>query len=109
MAAIRKTISIPMDFYIYTSLSFGGMNRFYDGAEIARCCAPVYFKIEPGVALSAGGAASLYQPWTSDAELVTMIRKKVKYAEIIRELIATNDPDLSLSEQGAADLCVPVV
>lgn len=109
MAAIRKTISIPMDFYIYTSLSFGGMNRFYDGAEIARCCAPVYFKIEPGVALSAGGGASLYQPWTGDAELITMIRKKVKYAEIIRELIAANDPDLILSEQGAADLCVPQV
>jgi hypothetical protein len=107
MAAIRKTISIPMDFYIYTSLSFGGMNRFYDGAEIARCCAPVYFKIEPGVALSAGGGESLYQPWTSDAHHIDMIKKKVKYAEIIREMILENNPDLILSEQGPADLCIP--
>lgn len=107
MAAIRKSISIPMDFYIYTSLSFGGMNRFYEGAEVARCCAPVYFKIEPGVALSAGGGASLYQPWVSDEEHITMIRKKVKYAEIIRELIAENAPEMILSGQGPDDLCIP--
>jgi len=107
IASIRKTVSIPMDFYIYTSLSFGGMNRFYDGTEIARCCAPVYFKIEPGVALSAGGGESLYQPWTSDEEHISMIRKKIKYAEIIRELIAENDPEIILSEQGPEDLCIP--
>lgn len=107
MAAIRKSINIPMDFYIYTSLSFGGMNRFYDGADVARCCAPVYFKIEPGPSLSAGGGESLYQPWVSDAEHIAMIKKKVKYAEIIRELIMQNNPDIILSEQGPEDLCIP--
>ncbi len=109
MAAIRQAVSIPMDFYIYTSLSFGGMNRFYEGPEIAKCCAPVYFKIEPGVALSAGGGESLYQPWTSDDEHLVMIRKKIKYAAIIKEIIEENEPEIKLSGQGPDDLCVPVV
>ncbi|HHW07212.1 MAG TPA: hypothetical protein GXX34_06750 [Clostridia bacterium] len=108
MAGIRQAVDIPMDFYIYTSLSFGGMNRFYEAAEVARCCAPVYYKIEPGVALSAGGGSSLYQPWVSDDEHIMMIKKKVKYAAIIRELVEENDPSIILSEQGPADLKIPV-
>jgi len=109
LAALRQAVNIPMDFYIYTSLSFGGMNRFYEGAEVARCGAPVYFKIEPGVALSAGGGESLYQPWTSDEEHISMIRKKVKYAAIIKEMIEENNPEIILSQQGPADLCIPKI
>lgn len=108
LAAIRQAVSIPIDFYIYTSLSFGGSNRFYEGAEVARCASPCYFKIEPGAALAAGGGDSLYQPWKSDAEHISLVRKKVKWAAIIRELIAENAPELKLSGQGPDDLCVPV-
>jgi len=108
LAAIRQAVSIPLDFYIYTSISFGGFNRFYDAAEVARVCSPCYFKFEPGPALSAGGGQSLYQPWVTDEEHIHLVRKKVKWAAIVRDLIAENEPEVKISEQGPDDLCIPV-
>jgi len=108
LAAIRQAVSIPLDFYIYTSISFGGFNRFYDASEVARVCSPCYFKFEPGPALSAGGGQSLYQPWVTDEEHIHLVRKKVKWAAIVRDLIAENEPEVKISEQGPDDLCIPV-
>jgi hypothetical protein len=107
LAGIRKAVSIPLDFYIYTSISFGGFNRFYDAPEVARVTAPCYFKFEPGPALSAGGGQSLYQPWVSDEEHVQLVRKKVKWAAVVRDVIEENQPDVEISPHGAADLHVP--
>jgi hypothetical protein len=73
---------------------------------MARVCAPCYFKIEPGTALVAGPAA-LYKPWTSPALLADMAREKVKYAQIIHELIQASQPGLQLSPQGSPDLAIP--
>jgi hypothetical protein len=107
LAGIRRAVSIPLDFYIYTSISFGGFNRFYDAPEVARVTAPCYFKFEPGPALSAGGGQSLYQPWVSDEEHVQLVRKKVKWAAVVRDLIEENQPGVEISPHGAADLHVP--
>jgi hypothetical protein len=107
LAGIRRAVSIPLDFYIYTSISFGGFNRFYDAPEVARVSAPCYFKFEPGPALSAGGGQSLYQPWVTDEEHVHLVRKKVKWAAVVRDLIEENQPDVEISPHGAADLHVP--
>ena len=106
LASIRQAIDIPMDLHIYLSDSFGGFNRFYEGAEMARVCAPCYFKIEPGTALAAGPGA-WYKPWTSPDFLAWQAREKVKYAQIIHELIQATNPALKLSEQGPADLAIP--
>ncbi len=38
---------IPMDVYVYAPLSMGGVNRFYNAADIVRICAPVYLRIDP--------------------------------------------------------------
>jgi hypothetical protein len=107
LASIRSAVSIPLDFYIYTSISFGGFNRFYDAPEVARVCAPCYFKFEPGPALSAGGGQSLYQPWVRDEEHVHLVRKKVKWAAVVRDLIIENEPGVEISAHGADDLHVP--
>jgi hypothetical protein len=107
LASIRSAVSIPLDFYIYTSVSFGGFNRFYDAPEVARVCAPCYFKFEPGPALSAGGGQSLYQPWVRDEEHVHLVRKKVKWAAIVRDLILENEPEVGISRHGPEDLHVP--
>jgi hypothetical protein len=107
LASIRHAIDIPMDLHIMLADSFGGFNRFYDGAEMARVCAPCYFKIEPGPALVVGPAA-LYKPWTSPDMLASQAREKVKYAQIIHELIQATNPDLVLSELGPTDLAYPV-
>jgi hypothetical protein len=106
LASIRRAVDIPLDLHIYLSDSFGGFNRFYDGPEMARVCAPCYFKIEPGPALAAGPGA-IYKPWTSVGFLAEMCREKVKYAEIIHEIIQATYPEAILSAQGPADLAIP--
>lgn len=104
-AAIRKVVNIPIDIHIYLSDSFGGFNRFWEGPELARVSSPCYFKIEPGTALAAGGG--IYKPWTSEDFLANFAREKVKFAEIIRNIIEKVQPDLKLSRHGPEDLAVP--
>lgn len=106
LASIRQAVDIPLDLHIYLAESFGGFNRFYEGAEMARLCAPCYFKIEPGPACAAGPGA-LYKPWSSPQALADFAREKVKYAQIIHELIQENQPDLILSKQGCKGLAIP--
>jgi hypothetical protein len=107
-ASIRQGCDIPLDLHILLTESFGGYMRFYEGAEMARVCSPCYFKIEPGPACAATGAA-LYKPWVNPGMLADWAREKVKYAQIIHELIQENNPKLKLSKQGPEDLAVPEV
>nr|MBC7245499.1 hypothetical protein [Chloroflexota bacterium] len=106
LASIRQGCNIPLDLHIYLAESFGGYNRFYEGPEMARLCAPCYFKIEPGPACAAGPGA-LYKPWTSVDALAFLAREKVKYAQIIHELIQENFPEATMSGIGPADLAIP--
>jgi len=105
-ASIRQAIDIPLDIHIILTESFGGYIRIYDGPEMARTCAPCYFKIEPGLACAAGPTA-LYKPWVSTQILADWARVKVKYAQIIHETIQENFPQAKLSEQGPEDLAIP--
>jgi hypothetical protein len=105
-AAIRQVVDIPLDVHIIITESFGGYMRFYDAPEMARVCSPCYFKIEPGPACAATGAA-LYKPWVDEGMLANWGRVKVKYAQIIHEIIQENNPGLKLSALGAPDLAVP--
>jgi hypothetical protein len=105
-AAIRQVVDIPLDVHIIITESFGGYMRFYDAPEMARVCSPCYFKIEPGPACAATGAA-LYKPWVDEGMLANWGRVKVKYAQIIHEIIQENSPDLKLSALGVPDLAVP--
>jgi len=106
LASIRQGCDIPLDLHIYLAESFGGYNRFYDGPEMARLCAPCYFKIEPGPACAAGPGA-LYKPWVDAGALAAMAREKVKYAQIIHELVQGNFPEATLSKLGAKGLAIP--
>ena len=106
LASIRQAIDIPIDLHIYLTESFGGYNRFYEAPEMVRVCAPCYFKIEPGPACAAGPGA-LYKPWVSADMLAAWAREKVKYAQIIQEIIEANFPEGTMSELGAEDLAIP--
>ncbi len=106
LASIRQATRLPLDLHIYLAESFGGYNRFYDAPEMARVCAPCYFKIEPGPACAAGPGA-LYKPWTSPESLAALARDKVKYAQIIHEIIQENLPEAVLSGPGPSDLAIP--
>jgi hypothetical protein len=105
-ATIRQVCDIPLDMHILLTESFGGFTRFYDAPEIARTLAPVYFKVEPGPACAATGAA-LYKPWVSPDMLAGWAREKVKYAQIIHEIIQENYPEATISEVGAEGLAIP--
>lgn len=102
LASIRQAIDIPMDLHVYLFDSFGGFNRFYEAPEMARVCAPCYFKIEPGASVG-----SLYKPWTSPDALASLVREKVKYAQLLHEHIQANFPEATLSKIGAGDLRIP--
>ena len=101
-ASIRKVVRIPIDVHIYLFDAWGGFNRFREAHELARICAPCYFKIEPGTSVG-----NLYKPWVEPNFLAWLGREKVKYAEIIREIVSENAPELKLSEQGPQDLAIP--
>ncbi len=105
-ASIRQVVDMPIDMHILLTESFGGFTRFYDAPEIVRTLAPVYFKVEPGPACAATGAA-LYKPWTSPDLLAAWAREKVKYAQIIHEIVQENFPEGTLSEIGAKGLAIP--
>ena len=105
-AAIRQGTDVPLDVHIILTDSFGGYIRIYDGPEMARVCAPCYFKIEPGPGCAAGPGA-LYKPWVGTQMLADWVRVKVKYAQIIHELIQENFPEATLSDIGPADLAIP--
>ncbi|MBU7044882.1 MAG: hypothetical protein HXS54_00480, partial [Theionarchaea archaeon] len=104
-ASIRKAVKIPVDIHVMLSDSFGGFNRMWETPELARVTAPCYFKIEPGSALAAGGG--MYKPWTAEEFLAKFAREKVKYAEIIRDIVEQVHPELKLSELGPTDLAIP--
>ncbi|HVO69790.1 MAG TPA: hypothetical protein VMT24_07080 [Aggregatilineaceae bacterium] len=106
LASIRQAVDLPLDLHIMLSDSFGGFNRFYEGAEMARVCSPCYYKIEPGGALVAGPGA-IYKPWVGAEFHAQFAREKVKYAQIIHELIQATNPALKLSPVGSPDLAIP--
>jgi len=102
LAAIRAAVNMPIDIHVYLFDSFGGFNRFYECPEFCRIAAPCYFKIEPGVSV-----AAMYRPWVSPDSLAFSAREKVKYAEIIKELVQKHYPEAKLSEKGTKDLAIP--
>ncbi|MCR4392231.1 MAG: hypothetical protein NUV94_05525 [Candidatus Acetothermia bacterium] len=106
LAAIRKTVRMPLDLHIYLTDSFGGFNRFYEAPEMVRVCSPCYFKLEPGPACVAGPGA-LYKPWVAGKTLADWGREKVKHAGILHELVQESLPGAVLSGWGPADLAVP--
>ena len=55
----------------------------------------------------AAGAGAWYKPWTSPDMLAWQAREKVKYAQIIHELIQATNSQLKLSALGPDDLAIP--
>ena len=91
LAAIRRAVSVPLDIVtIAAEQNLGSVNRFWEGAEIIRVAAPCYFKQEFG-------------PGVDGARL------KVKYCEIMKELVGRLNPRLRMSDWGPADLRLPAL
>lgn len=99
LAAMRKTVHIPLDVYVSTVDSMGGEFRFMEASEIVRVSSPCYLKIEPGKS-----EPDMYKPWVFDDWHAAFVREKVKMADIFREVIGRHAPSLELSDWGPSDL-----
>ena len=53
------------------------------------------------------GPGAMYKPWSSPDMLAAFAREKVKYAQIIHEMIQATNPRLCLSPVGSSDLALP--
>jgi hypothetical protein len=87
LASLRQTVEIPMDIVINGWETLGSFSRMNQAPEIIRVSAPCYLK----------------QELTGDN------RAKVRYCEIIREMVDASYPELTLSDWAPDDLHVPVV
>ncbi|HVP19260.1 MAG TPA: hypothetical protein VMU36_09710 [Spirochaetia bacterium] len=89
LAAIRAAVKVPLDIVTQAAeQNLGAINRFWEGAEIIRVCSPCYFKQEFG-------------PGVEGARL------KVKYCQIMKELVGRVNPRLKMSGRGPCDLRLP--
>jgi hypothetical protein len=102
LSSIRAAISIPMDIYLCLVNAMGGFVRFYEAAEIARLCAPCYFKIEPGPSEEA-----IYAPWNTPEYHDAQIRERMRNAAVVLELIEREGAAVSCSPTGGEDLVIP--
>lgn len=101
LASIRSAVTIPLDVYVSLVESMGGFQRFLECADIARICAPVYFKIEPGPS-----EAELYNTWVDPKFLDQLSVERVKIAQICMEWVQRSGLDLVLNDY-KEDLSVP--
>lgn len=102
LSSIRSTIKIPMDIYLCIVNAMGGFVRFYEAPEIARLCAPCYFKIEPGFS-----EEEIYAPWNPVEYHANLIRERVRNAAVLLEIMEKEATELKCSPAGSADLAVP--
>ena len=102
LSSIRSAISIPMDVYLCLVNAMGGFARFYEAAEIARLCAPCYFKIEPGPS-----EEQIYAPWNTPEYHDAQIRERVRNASVALELIQRETDAVICSPTGGDDLVIP--
>lgn len=102
LAAIRQTIKIPLDVYIYLVEAMGGFNRMWEAAEIVRVASPTYLKFEPGES-----EGITYRPYAEESYHQKLIHEKVRFAAITHELIQRQNSQLKPSPAGSSDLVVP--
>jgi len=92
LAAIRAQVNLPLDIWAITFESFGGMNRLWEAGQIAKVAAPCYFKIEPG-----DSEGVMYNSWIEPGFHQELVRHKVRHAAILTELVATTNPEVTVS------------
>lgn len=104
LAAIRKVVKIPLDVYVSLVDAMGGFYRFSEAAELARICAPVYFKFEPGKS-----EGEIYKTWVQPEYKTFLIREKVRQVECLMEWAERLGSDIICSKGGPDDLAIPRV
>jgi hypothetical protein len=102
MGSLRAVTDKPIDIYIEGPDGLGGFVRYYEAAEIARQCAPVYLK------LGLRNAADVYPSGMHlDQAASVQCSEKVRRAQILCEHLERLAPELTTSERGAEGLGIP--
>ena len=85
LSSIRSVIGIPLDIVVVSFEMVGSINRFWETPEIIRVSSPCYLKQEFKGSCDAA-------------------REKVKYCQIMNEIVEFVNPELICSKQGPSDL-----
>ena len=91
MAAIRQTISIPLDIHTENPKSTGGFIRHYEVPEMIRVAAPIYLKT--------GGSVAQTHSWDSTEEDA---RKRAKQCVLVKRVIDEYLPEAKWSPRGSS-------
>lgn len=102
LAAIRKVVKLPLDVYVSLVDAMGGFYRFSEAAELARICAPIYFKYEPGKS-----EGDIYKTWVQSEYKAFLVREKVRQVQCLMEWVERLGPDMICSQNGPSDLAIP--
>lgn len=101
LASVRSVTKIPMDVYMSVVDSMGGFYRNLEADEIARICAPVYFKFEPGK-----NECDIYNQWSSPQTLNELVKTKLRYAVVAKEWCDKSEYNLVFNDY-KEDLAIP--
>lgn len=104
LAELRSAVSLPIDLYLESPDSLGGVVRGNEIVELVRVGAPLYakFGLRNSRPLYPSGEHLL-------DEACAIAREKVRRAAVALEWMHRFDADLTQSEPGAAGLGVPAV
>jgi hypothetical protein len=103
IATIRAAVDIPIDLYIETPDSSGGIVRVHELGEIVRVAAPIYIKF------GLRNAPDVYPSGLHVERLAADLgRERVRRAALALEALGREHPDWAPGPLGADDLAVPV-
>lgn len=102
LAAIRRTVDVPLDIYIEAPDSLGGIIRTHDLPEVVRVAAPIYAKF------GLRNAPDVYPSGRHIcATLTSMSRERVRRAKLALELMERAAASYVCSGQHPDGLAVP--
>lgn len=103
IAAVRAAVEVPLDVYVESPDSLGGIVRLHEIPELIRVAAPVYIKF------GLRNADDIYPSGLHlEEKAVLYSRERVRRARLGLELLMRSGYNPATSELGAAGLAVPI-
>ena len=103
VAAVRSAVSVPLDIYVESPDTIGGMVRHYELPRLVVVAAPVYIKF------GLRNAPDVYPSGTHIEDLtVALSRERVRRARLGLDLLARSGSTEMCSGPGASGLALPV-
>jgi hypothetical protein len=96
IAALRQTVSVPLDVHTDNPPASGGFIRVYEAPEMVRVGAPLHLKTGNSVVAGHGQLTSAENG-----------RGMARQASIVKEMVERYFPEAVQSEPNQPDMCVP--